>query len=349
MNSLKPYILRSCLVCASVASALLLSTPSFSDSIKLNGKIYDNVYVSPGTSTHYVRFADDGTLVSVPNEEIDSSSVVFSEPDERRAISATWKAKRRESMSHKTLTYNEWRDKVRRKDTKAVPEAKSSTPRRLTQSDLKAKMARRNTSSSRGQIKKFVNSEGVASLTNTPEYFEGKPEYLEVDFNYDLIVVPDKFKGQPDPDMKHIDNIITHYANKYDLDKALVYAVIKQESNGNPKAISHAGARGLMQLMPGTAHDLGVYNSFDPVQNIAGGTQYLSKMKELFDDDVTLVLAGYNAGPGNVKKYNGVPPFKETQNYVRRVQQLQRLYKRTGMPKFGMLASAKSASGRKRQ
>ena len=340
---------RPCIVIAMLLA--LCSATTFSDSIKLNGKVYHNVYVSPGSSTHYVRFADDGSLVSIPNSEIDENDVILSDTaEERKAISTAWKAKRKTSHTYKTLTYEEWRHKVMRtvKDPVGEPLVAAPTSRTPIRTRLKpitnasVKHKRHTTSGyNRSGIKKFVNSEGVSALTNMPNHFKGRPDYLEVDFDYEIIVIPEKFKrkvAQSSPNGS-IDKIITHYAKKYRLDKALVYAVIKQESDGNPRAISKAGARGLMQLMPGTAHDMGVKNIFDPIENIAGGTQYLSKMSELFNGDTTLILAGYNAGPGNVNKYNGVPPFEETQHYVRRVQQLQHQYKRNGMPHFKKLAS----------
>lgn len=105
----------------------------------------------------------------------------------------------------------------------------------------------------------------------------------------------------------------------YNVDKNLIKSVILAESAANEKAVSGAKAKGLMQLMDKTAQDLGVNNVFDPKENIYGGTKYLAQMLRLYNGDINLALASYNAGPQNIEKYNGVPPFEETKNYITRV------------------------------
>jgi soluble lytic murein transglycosylase-like protein len=112
------------------------------------------------------------------------------------------------------------------------------------------------------------------------------------------------------------DHIILQAAGLYNLPEKLIKSVFKQESNFNPEDTSYAGATGLMQLMPATAKNLGVDDATDPEQNIFGRSKYLSQMKSRYDGDIQVAIAAYNAGPGNVDKYNGIQPFK---NYVQKV------------------------------
>ena len=123
-----------------------------------------------------------------------------------------------------------------------------------------------------------------------------------------------------DARLRSYEDLIVKYADQQGVEPALVKAVMRVESCFDHRAVSRVGARGLMQLMPGTAADMGVSDSFDPAQNIRGGVTYLRLMLDRFGNNQKLALAAYNAGPGAVTKHQGVPPFKETQAYVEKVR-----------------------------
>ena len=118
---------------------------------------------------------------------------------------------------------------------------------------------------------------------------------------------------------KTLDEIFDKAAKKYNVSVDLLKAIGKAESGFNPNAVSRCGAQGVMQLMPATAKELGVKDSFDAEQNIMGGAKYISGLLKKYEGDTKLALAAYNAGSGNVAKYGGIPPFEETQNYVKKV------------------------------
>jgi len=134
---------------------------------------------------------------------------------------------------------------------------------------------------------------------------------------------PSESEKTGNKDKNDLKNLIEKYSKENGLDTSLINAVIQTESAFNNDAVSHAGAQGLMQLMPFTADRLGVDDPFDPEQNISGGTKYLKNMINRYGS-VELGLAAYNAGPESVDKYGGIPPFNETQNYVKKVLNLQK-------------------------
>lgn len=124
------------------------------------------------------------------------------------------------------------------------------------------------------------------------------------------------------PPSEAYEDIIQEAAEKYDMDARLIRAVMQTESAFHPYAVSRAGAEGLMQLMPSLADEMGVSDSFDPRENIMGGARYLKRLLDYHNGNLDLALASYNAGPGNVERYGGVPPFRETRRYVKTIKAL---------------------------
>lgn len=190
-----------------------------------------------------------------------------------------------------------------------------------------------------------LREKGFIALHDRTEEYPRKEDYSGWSIRYEPIdkALPDappppRAEVAPVPNTTGLDELVRHYAQHYGVEENLVWAVIHAESRFNPNAVSPAGARGLMQLMPGTAAEMGVADIFDPAQNIAGGTQYLARMLALHDGDVRLALAAYNAGPGNVRKYGGIPPFEETQQYVKRVLRYRAEY--AGKPPSPTLVAA---------
>jgi len=167
-------------------------------------------------------------------------------------------------------------------------------------------------------IYKYIDSNGVLHFTNTPTsagfvlYMkEGRKNFCPLNPG------PSAYAG-----------IIREAGERYGLDTALIKAVIQAESNFNPRAVSRKGARGLMQIMPGNNRALNISNAFDPSQNIMGGAYYLKKLLIRYENRLALALAAYNAGPEAVDRYRQIPPYGETQAYVRKVMGLYNRFKR---------------------
>lgn len=174
-------------------------------------------------------------------------------------------------------------------------------------------------------IYKYVDENGVLHFTDTP--ISGHKMEL---------FIKDSVKRKSDVSTKNdyssyyssndFNDIIEEAASAHEISSSLIKAVIKVESNFNPNAVSPKGAKGLMQIMPGTMRDLNIDNPFNPYENVMGGAKYIRDLLRRFNNELTLALAAYNAGPGAVEKYNNIPPFDETIGYVQKVLHFHRMY-----------------------
>jgi soluble lytic murein transglycosylase-like protein len=185
------------------------------------------------------------------------------------------------------------------------------------------------------EVYSFVDEDGVVHYTNVPT----DSRYRRVDSNGKPIKPKSSAKPKNNgfsatalgaavsTKIGQYDEYISEASKRFNIPEALIRAVMVVESAGNPGAISSAGAQGLMQMMPGTANEMGVEDPFNPRQSILGGTRYLRTLANTFDGDLVLTLAAYNAGHQAVFRYMDIPPISETQQYVRRVLQLYFHYK----------------------
>jgi len=171
-----------------------------------------------------------------------------------------------------------------------------------------------------GRVRVYVSEQSwseipareIVSIDQMPDAVAVAPKVVTV-----AVPVPVMANGRVEP--AALNGMLTDAGKQHDIDADLLASVVMAESGGQARAVSRTGAQGLMQLMPGTARELSVKDSFEPQQNIAGGTQYLDEMLTRYHDDIPKAVAAYNAGPAAVDKYHGVPPYRETRAYVARV------------------------------
>jgi soluble lytic murein transglycosylase-like protein len=165
-------------------------------------------------------------------------------------------------------------------------------------------------------IYSYIDSQGVLHFTNVP---------TSVQYTVYTKERPVRSLGYT---INQYDHLITGASKKQEVSFALLKALIKTESNFNPKAVSRAGAIGLMQIMPANLKDLNIQDPFDPQENIMGGARYLKRLIKRFNGELPLALAAYNAGPTVVERYQGIPPIKETQGFVDKVLKYYAMYRR---------------------
>ena len=169
-------------------------------------------------------------------------------------------------------------------------------------------------------IYRYVDKEGVLHYSNTQP-----GEKFTLYLREGPKAAP-RAQSSAIPGASWMTGYVDRFSRANDLPPALVHAIIKAESNGQRKAVSRKGAKGVMQLMPFTSKRLRVNDPFDPIENIEGGIKYIKELLVTFEGDLTNTVAAYNAGPAAVRKYGGVPPYQETRLYVRRVMDLYRQY-----------------------
>jgi soluble lytic murein transglycosylase-like protein len=175
------------------------------------------------------------------------------------------------------------------------------------------------------KIRLYLADKGLASAGDS-NYLEVAADsvvrvetVVEVPETAAAVKLPSPVTLMTAPTKEEMHEMLAHAGEKHNIDEDLLASVVRAESGGQVRAVSRTGAKGLMQLMPGTASAMGVDDAFRPEENISGGTAYLDSLLTRYHDNVALALAAYNAGPGAVDKYHGIPPYRETREYVARV------------------------------